>query len=274
MKTALVRRLAPFSLLAIPFLVPIVASSGNAATSAPIPAAARGVAFGTSLGTSSAATVKMFPNARVGRVFQNSASAKLPSLPSSYQIWVSFNGSTSAVTSGKFNAEFAKILQSWNASGRTVYWNWQHEADRGGMSSAQFRAGWAQLLSVAKKYPSPRVHSMSILTGFVLYPNQPHGNPESWYVNADVLGFDTYLQPAIPRAMNYAKSKHKPWAIPEFGNRGGDTKNIAYIQQNMQAWAAYPPIGAAWFNNTAAARMSQPLSQIPKTLAYLRALAG
>ena len=72
----------------------------------------------------------MFPNARVGRVFWSTPKTTLPALPSSYQIWVSFDGvSLATVASGKFNAQFATLLQAWNKSGRTVYWDWQHEAD-------------------------------------------------------------------------------------------------------------------------------------------------
>jgi len=227
------------------------------------------------MGTDKTKTTNMFSNARVGRVFLSEPSTSLPPLPSSYQIWLSFRTSPSAVASGSFNAKFATILNAWNASGRTVYWTWRHEADRGiGITSAQYRAGWAQLLKVAAQHPSSHVHSMSILTGFVLAPHQPHGNPESWYVNTQVLGFDCYMPDAIGRAMSYARSKGKPWAVPEFGAHLGDAGDLRYVKSAQQAWAAYPPIGASWYNNTAAAGFSQPLSQIPQTLAYLRSLAG
>jgi len=64
------------------------------------------------------------------------------------------------------------------------------------------------------------------------------------------------------------------WGIPEFGNHGGDAQDTAYVQSVIQLWSSYPPIGAAWYNNAAAANFSQPLQQIPHTLAYLRALAA
>jgi len=317
MKSAMLRRLAPLSLLLVPALIPFLVtpsdaaqhknhkaahhrtakSDGSAATAAAattkaatagtakaaatassgfvLPAAAKGVAFGTSLGTNAAQTLKLFPNARIGRVFWHDPKTKLPSLPSSYQIWLSFKTSPAAVASGRFNAQFATLLKSWNASGRTVFWTWQHEADRGkGVSSAQFRAGWAQLLSVEKKYPSSHVHSLSILTGILLAPNRPHGNPESWYVNADVLGFDCYVPASVPRAMAYAKAKGKKWAIPEFGADNGDAGNVAYIKSTIASWAAYPPIGASWYNNTAGASFSQPLRGLPQTVAYLKNLAA
>ena len=294
MSIARFRKFAPLSLLAVPLLIPSLVSPSNAAAPAKatkstatatvtakvipntsIPAAAHGVAFGTSLGTNTAATLKLFPNAKIGRVFWSSPNAQLPALPSTYQIWVSFNTSMATVASGKFNAQFATLLQAWNKSGRTVYWSWQHEADRHSSSSAaQFVAGWKQLLSVEAKNPSTRVKSMNILTGILLAPNKPHGDPARWYVNADVLGFDCYVPASIPRAMAYAKSKGKKWALPEFGADNGDAGNIAYIQSTIQQWASYPPIGAAWYNNTAAASFSQPLAKLPQTTAYLRALAA
>jgi hypothetical protein len=278
MSLTLMRRLAPLSLLAVPFLVPVLVTASNAAPAKPpaVPAAAVGVAFGTSMGTNPSSTVQMFPNARIGRVFENNLNVKLPALPASYQIWLSFNTSPALVASGGFNAQFGAILQSWNATGRTVYWDWQHEADNPAdhLSPTIIRAGWAQLLSVEKQYPSSTVKSMSIYEGFMLYPSKPHGDPSLWYVNADVLGFDCYMPNNVVRAMQYAQSKGKPWAIPEFGSHGGDAADTAYVTSTIQSWASYPPIGASWFNNTAAASFSQPLVQIPGTLAYLRNLAG
>jgi hypothetical protein len=274
MKPALLRRLAPLALLAVPLLLPAAASDGTAATR-PLPAVAKGVPFGTSMGKDPATTLRLYPNARVLRVFQSSPSAKLPYSSTGAQIWLSFENSPSTVVSGGLNAQFATALRSWIASGRTVYWSWRHEADRGhGITAAQFRAGWAQLLKVAAKYPSTRVHSMSILTGYVLNPRHPHGNPESWYVPAEVLGFDAYFADNLTRAMYYAKSKHKKWSVPEFGAHLGDVKDLAFVQTYQKLWAAYPPIGACWYNNTTSSYFSQPLSQIPKTLAYLKTLAG
>lgn len=276
MKPALARRLAPLALLAVPLLaLPAAASNGTAATSAALPAIARGVNFGTSMGTDPARTMKLFPNARVLRVFQSSPSTKLPYSSTHAQIWLSFENSPSQVASGRLNAQFAAALKAWNASGRTVYWTWRHEADRGiGITPTQFRAGWAQLLRVAARYPSSRVHSMSILTAYVLNSRHPHGNPESWYVPAQVLGFDAYFADNLTQAMYYAKSKHKQWALPEFGAHLGDARNVQFVRMYQQMWASYPPIGACWYNNTSSSAFSQPLSQIPLTTAFLRTLAG
>jgi hypothetical protein len=265
------------ALAALAFFVPAQAGANASSTAVPpTPAAARGVAFGTSLGTNTAQTVSLFPNAKIGRVFESEPKAALPALPSTYQIWLSFNTSPATVASGAFNATFATLLQAWNASGRTVYWDWWHEADnpRDHLNPATMRAGWAQLLSVEKKYPNARVKSMSIYEGFLLDPSKPHGDPSLWYVNADVLGFDAYKAENVGRAMLYAKSKGKPWAIPEFGLNSGDAAGVAYLTSTIQSWSAYPPIGAAWFNSTSGANFSEPLTKIPSTLAYLRELAG
>lgn len=302
MSSALLRRLAPLSLFLVPLLIPLIVTASNAAvpkkhhhhkhaataTSAAkttpkatstkttakaattsaitIPAGARGVKWGTSLGTNSSTTLKLFSNPDIVRVFWSSAKTTLPSMPGNAALMVSFKSLPSA-------SSFATILQAWNKSGRTVYWTYYHEADRSNLSSAKFRAGWASLLAVEKKYPSTRVKSLSILTGILLAPNHPHGNPESWYVNADILGFDCYVPASIPRAMAYAKAKHKSWALPEFGADNGDAGNVAYIKSTIAQWVSYPPVAASWYNNTAAASFSQPLTRLPQTVAFLKALA-
>jgi hypothetical protein len=255
-------------------LISLLVTSSNASTLYAVPSAAHGVRFGTSLGSNPSQTLKIFPKPDIVRIFWSSPKAQLPSMPSSAALWVSFKTSPSTVASGAFNKTFASLLQSWNNSGRTVYWTWYHEADRDNISSTQFRQGWAQLLSVEKKYPSTHVKSMSILTGILLAPNHPHGSPENWYVNADILGFDCYVSASVPRAMAYAKSKLKPWAIPEFGADNGDLGDITYIKDTIASWAAYPPVGASWYNNTAGASFSQPLYALPQTTTYLQTLAS
>ena len=302
MSSALLRRLAPLSLFIVPLLIPLLVTASNAAApkkhhhhkkqqaavaapaktttaatkaktataasvSLAVPAAAHGVRFGTSLGTNSSTTMRLFPNPDVVRVFWSSAKAQLPSYGSNTALMVSFKSLPSA-------SSFASILQAWNKSGRTVYWTYYHEADRSSISASKFKAGWASLLAVEKKYPSTHVKSMSIFTGIMLAPNQPHGSPESWYVNADILGFDCYVPASVPRAMAYAKAKHKPWAIPEFGADNGDAGNVAYIRSTIAQWVGYPPVGASWYNNTAAASFSQPLTKLPQTTAFLKALAA
>jgi hypothetical protein len=267
MSPALLRRLAPLSLFLVPLLAPLLVTSSNASTLYAVPSAAHGVRFGTSLGTNTSQTLHLFPKPDVVRIFWSSPKAQLPSMPSTAALWVSFKSLPSA-------SAFGSMLQAWNKSGRTVYWTYYHEADRSNISASRFKAGWSSLLAVEKKYPSTRVKSMSIFTGIMLAPNHPHGSPESWYVNADILGFDCYVPASVPRAMAYAKAKHKPWAIPEFGADNGDLGNITYIKSTIASWAAYPPVGVSWYNHTAAASFSQPLSSLPKTTTYLQTLAS
>ena len=257
-----------------------VAPSGTALAASPARSTgtAVGLSFDKSLTTSQ--SVALFPTAKVARIFEHDlapwSSSPLRALPATMQIWVSFTTLPSIVDSGAYNATFALILQSWNASGRTIYWDWQHEADdpSRGFTPAEITRGWAQLLSVEHKYPSSRVKSMSIYEGFLLEPNHPHGNPDSWYVPADVLGFDTYVATNEARAMAYAKSKGKPWSMPETGHDGGDTADLAWMKSMVATYRSYPPIGFAWYStsNPAAPDFSDPLPAVPRTLAYLRTL--
>jgi hypothetical protein len=250
-------------------------SGAGAAT----PAVKVGLSIVGSSQSSISQATRMFPNAKVGRYFAQSiqpfSSSSIRFFPASMEIWISWNTPASQVASGAYDATFAKILQSWNASGRTIKWSWTHEADSPGShyNSAQIRAGWGHLLAVEKKYPNSRVKSMSIYEAYLLDPKHPHGDPNSWYVPADILGFDTYLPVNESRVLAYAKSKGKPWAIPETGKDLGDAANVLFMKGMVAGWKAYPPTGVAWFSSTNGG-FSRPLSQLPRTLAYLRSIAG
>ena len=189
------------------------------------------------------------------------------------EVWISWNTSPALVASGAYDSTFATILQSWNASGHTIKWSWTHEADNphSHYNATQIRAGWAHLLAVEKRYPSAQVKSMSIYEAYLLDPNRPHGDPSLWYVPADVLGFDTYVPANEARVIAYAKSKGKPWAIPETGNKG-DAASLAFITSMVAGWASYPPLGIAWFSSTNGG-FSQPLTSLPKTLTFLKSIA-
>jgi hypothetical protein len=265
--------------LAISAIV-LAAPSGTAVATTPATGAgiAVGLSFDKSLTTTQ--TVALFPTAKVARIFEHNlvpwGSSPLRAVPATMQIWVSFTTLPSLVDSGAYNATFAAILQSWNASGRTIYWDWQHEADDPSrhFTPSEITKGWAQLLSVEHKYPSSRVKSMSIYEAFLLEPNHPHGNPDAWYVPADVLGFDTYLSANEARVMVYAKSKGKPWSMPETGHDAGDIADLAWMKSMVATYQSYPPIGFAWYStsNPAAPDFSDPLEELPRTLAYLRTL--
>lgn len=273
---ALIRRvIGTTAALALLGAAPLIAVQGGAS------AAAGPVKIGLSVVGSSQSSInnatRMFPNAQVGRYFaqnlQTFNQSSLRFFPPAMEIWISWNTSPSLVASGGYDKTFATILQSWNASGRTIMWSWTHEADNPGShyNATQIRAGWAHLLAVEKKYPSSRVKSMSIYEAYMLAPNKPHGDPSIWYVPADILGFDTYLSNNEPRAIAYAKSKGKPWSIPETGNKG-DVTSLAFMKSMVAGWASYPPVGICWFSSTNGG-FSQPLTALPKTLAYLKSIA-
>jgi hypothetical protein len=273
---ALVRRIVgTVAALAVIGAAPVIALQGGASAAAGHVKIGLSVVGGSQSSISSA--IRMFPNAQVGRYFgqnlQPFNKSSLRFFPAGMEIWVSWNTSPALVASGRYDATFASILQSWNASGRTIMWSWTHEADNPGShyNSAQIRAGWAHLLAVEKKYPNSRVKSMSIYEAYMLDPKKPHGDPSIWYVPADILGFDTYISVNEARAIAYAKSKHKPWSIPETGSHG-DSASVAFLKSMISGWASYPPIGMCWFSSTNGG-YSQPLTALPRTLAYLKSIA-
>jgi hypothetical protein len=275
---ALARRLVGITaVLGLLGAVPALALQGGA--SAATPAVKVGLSIVGSSQSSISSATRMFPNAKVGRYFAQNiqlySQSSIRFFPAAMEIWISWNTPPAQVASGAFDATFAKILQSWNASGRTIKWSWTHEADNPGShyNSAQIRAGWARLLAVEKKYPSSRVKSMSIYEAYMLDPRMPHGNPANWYVPADILGFDTYVPANEARAIAYARSKGKPWSIPETGKDLSDAANVAFMKGMVAGWKAYPPVGVAWFSSTNGG-FSKPLTRLPLTLAYLKSLAG
>jgi hypothetical protein len=246
---------------------------GNAAALRPATSA---VAYGYS---QDPAVQRLWPSPRILRLFlQNPASLKPSSYPIGTQLWISFTTAPSIVDSGSYNATFASILRSWNASEHIIYWDWEHEADDPiyHLNSTEVVKGWNQLLSVEHANPNPRVKSMSIYEGYLLAPNHPHGNPASWYVNADVLGFDAYQATNELLAMAYSKSKHKPWAVPETGHEPNDAQDLTWLKAYIAAFQAYPPIGVAWYDqlhpNHNHPNFANPLNTIPEVLAYLRSI--
>lgn len=273
---ALIRRLvATTAALAVLGAAPLIASELGA--SASVTSAKIGLSVKGSSQSSIAASLAMFPNAKVARLFSSDlqpfSQSNIRYFPATVEVWVSWNTSPAVVASGAYDATFATILQSWNASGRTIMWSWTHEADNPSShySSSQIRAGWAHLLAVEKKYPNARVKSMSIYEAYMLDPKKPHGDPSLWYVPADILGFDTYVSVNESRAIAYAKSKGKPWSIPETGSHG-DTASLAFLKSMISGWASYPPVGMCWFSSTNGG-YSQPLTALPKTLAFLKSIA-
>ena len=237
-----------------------------------------GSAFGGTSVTAINTTTALFPNATVGRYYfagnpGTYEATPLASIPGGETIFVSFKTTVSTVESGAYNAAFAAILQDWNASGRTIYWTWQHEADSpsSGIAHADYVAGWNQLLSVEAANPSPNVHSMSILTGSALNTNAPHGPLSQWYVPADAVGFDVYNLTQEPLAETYATSVAKPLAFPEFGNvvAPNTTTDAAALTFAQAFIAALTPnvFAVAWWNSAGTTLTGKPL-----TTAYLRTL--
>ena len=247
-----------------------------AATGSGPATAGSGRLVGTSVNGSVSASTKLFPNAKAIRLFFTSDpevyGGKMASVPSTAEIWVSFRTPIATVKSGAYDAAFAKILKTWNASGRTIKWTWWHEADNPNnhIAPADFVAGWKHLLAVEANNPSSRVQSMTVLESFMLSPNQPHGNPASWYVpGVDLLGFDSYRLQTEAYAIKYAASKGKRLVFPEFGAGIGGSTDAASLTFATAFVAAMTPnvYGACWYNAN-----GNELSTHPRVLAYLKSL--
>jgi|GEM_PF-1649173 len=266
-------------------LVALIAVAGllvvGAMTSATAGTSARllvGASFGGTTVTAINTTTALFPNATVGRYYFSGnpgtyESTPLSAIPSGETIFVSFKTTVATVESGAYNAAFTSILQDWNASGRTIYWTWQHEADisTSGIAAADYVAGWSQLLAVEAANPAPNVHSMSILTGSALNTNAPHGPLGQWYVPTDAIGFDVYNLTQEPLAEAYANTVGKPLAFPEFGNviAPNPTTDAAALAFAQSFIANLTPnvFAAAWWNSLGTSLTGKPL-----TTAYLGTL--
>ena len=245
-------------------------------TTTPTPPPTGGPALiGTSFGGSVAATEAQFPNMAVARFYYPGAprvwGGSMATIPASQVIIVSFNYPAAATAAGAYDASFTQVLRSWAASGRTIYWNWEHEADNPakGISQASYRAAWDRLLADAAAVNAPNLHSMSIIMAIAL--TGVHGPVEGWYVpGVDVVGFDSYYLSTELLAEQYAAAKGKPLAFPEFGSSIGgssDATSAAFARQFIAALDSNT-IAAVWFDN-----MGNNLSSHPATLAVLRAAA-
>jgi len=238
------------------------------------------VLYGDSFGGSAVANIQSstteWGNTTVGRYyFQGDPTgyiSPLTAIPAHEAIMLSFKTAVATVKSGAYNATFATILKSWNASGRTIYWTWQHEPDdpKKAIAPADYVAGFNQLLTVEKANPSPNVHSMSIFMGILLDPSVPHGNPDSWYVNTDYLGFDSYFIKSELEAETYSIKKGKQLAFPEVGNglNSGqtDAQTLAFAKTFVSDFTSNV-FAMVWYNQS-----NNTLSQYPNTLAYLKTL--
>lgn len=238
--------------------------------------------LGTSFGGSDAAAVNatetQFPEQDLGRYYFSANpdtfanTPGLAAIPTTEPIIISFKYPVASTVSGANNAAFTTVLRDWNATGRTIYWTWQHEADdpAKGIAQSDFVAGWNQLLSVEAANPNPNVHSLSILMGAAL--NNGHGPTDGWYVSGvDYIGFDCYFTNSEQAAEAYAVAKGKGLFIPEFGDTVSPGQTDAQAKAFAQAFMAdLTPVvlGAAWYNAG-----NNDLSKFPNTLAYLRSAA-
>jgi hypothetical protein len=231
---------------------------------------------GSSVGGALGTTQSRFPNMKVVRFFYSGPpdlwGGPLAAIPAGDVIFVSFNYDVNATATGGSDAVFTQVLLSWAASGRQIYWTWQHEADdpAKAISQASYQAGWAHLLADAATVSAPNLHSMTILMAIAL--TGVHGPVDGWYVpGVDVLGFDCYYLDNELLAEQYATAKQHPLAFAEFGAATGGSPDAisAVFAQQFIAATDVNTVAAVWFNNN-----GNDLATHPQTLAVLRAAAG
>ena len=228
-------------------------------------------------------TLAVFPEAKVLRIYEPMAATTIAANPQfaaavAYvkahggEVWYSFKADP--------GASWVSIVRDWAASGVKIRWTYNHEADDPAkhIDPASFVSIFTALIGKATPVSGSTVSEQSIFMAYLLQPSHPHGDPESWYVPAArVLGFDCYNPAALPLVIAYAKSKGKPYTIPEMGSGGptsaspGDAGALAFAQAMVAGWKDSPPLGAAWFSNTLGGG-SNRLSVLPKTIAYLNSL--
>jgi hypothetical protein len=229
------------------------------------------------------AQLHALPRCQVVRVYSGDAPTTVAADPvfaaaaaAGCEVWYSFATMPASGTS------FAAALKDWMGAGVHIRWTYCHEADKPKVTPAVFQSNWATLLGWAEAVPgyvTSRVADQTILMGYVLEPSQPHGPPDAYYVPATSrLGFDCYQPQAFGNAVAYARAKGKPWVVPEFGAGGpqdpkgsGDANALAFTKNAFAAMAAYPPEGACWYASTQGG-MSDTLTNLPKTAAYLASL--
>jgi hypothetical protein len=243
------------------------------------------VAIGTSpgpLGTQAAVTA--LPGCQVFRSFQGglpTTIAKDPEL--SYLIahkivpWYSFGQMPS-------QAQFTACVQDWVGSGSEFWWTYKHEVDAPKETAPLFVQQFDQLQAWAEAVPgyaSSKVRDQPIYMSYMLLPNHPHGDPNSWIPTRPTrLGFDSYTHQTMTRARDFAQARGKDWVIPEMGAGGpggeggkGDTPALAWVQALPAIWAAYPPKGACWYGSSQGTNArSDTLAKLPKTAAFLATL--
>jgi len=175
------------------------------------------------------------------------------------------------------DAAFIAVLADWAKAGCKIRWCYNHEADNPSknINAAQFVKDFEHLIAVGNAHPSATVEEYSCFMAYLLDPNHPHGDPESWYVpSARVMGFDDYVLSNYARVVAYCKSKGKPFILPEWGGGGkDDNAALAFAKSMVALWVDNPPEVACWFNADGTGA-STALKNIPKTRDFLNSQFG
>jgi hypothetical protein len=122
---------------------------------------------------------------------------------------VSFNAPPSTILSGADDGALSHFFDS-APTGETIYWNYEHEpehyVDSGQFTTAQYRAAFAHLISLANAAHNPYLRSTLILTSWTLSPQSGRNWKDFMPAGINVLGWDDYPPGTI--------GNHNPQATP------------------------------------------------------------
>lgn len=231
--------------------------------------------FGVSLGTSDGSSmqegwdraVQAYGTPDVVRVFQRGApNWNVTKIAPSSDLSISFKIAPKDVLSGAYDSR----LRSWFQSAPTnvqVYWTYFHEPEddvaRGEITSADYRAAWQRISSIADETCRSNLHATLVLMSWTLDPKSNRDFDDYYPGSAaiDVLAWDPYnpwnnntgyKDPEAIFGSVIAKSKAegKPFGIAETGSTlmGSDTgvaraawlREIgAYLRDNDALFVSY-----------------------------------
>ncbi len=186
--------------------------------------------------------------------------------------------------SGGNNAALLGFLRSIPIDSMKKYLCLQHEPENPNknINAAQWRqmqSVWQGLINQVKAEQSRSdLYCTQILMAWTLDPASGR-NPEDWYANTDVLGWDPYTLSQVGRVRDYSIGKGKPWLIAEIGTSPPqnytDSQMAALTTQMYQEWtqdSSHLPLAVTYFENNVGNDYRLSLGTRPLTLAVWKNL--
>jgi hypothetical protein len=171
----------------------------------------------------------------IDRVFYNGLPAGWPGTAgyAGTPVVVSFNVLPQKVLTGAYDTQITNWFKA-APHNRTIYWNYWHEpendVERGHFTTAQFRAAYARVATLAKRAANPQLKSTLVLMCYTLEAFS-HRSFAAYYpgsASVDVLAWDcynhettSYIQPSVQfqHVIATSASTGKPFGVAELGSR-------------------------------------------------------